>query len=128
MALFHGLFNASVAKSGSPVGTRASECLGSGRFQVIQTLQIVGLNFPVQVQRGPCPANRSQCLAAHLCQAGEHVLNACTCLRDAAIAALLGAGDRLVLAAASSRQKAALLLPLCACRCRRLRQATGFEV
>jgi hypothetical protein len=28
----------------------------------------------------------------------------------------------------SSRQKAEMVLPLCACRCKRLRQAASFEV
>src|SRR4051794_41986369 len=78
-----------------PHGPRASECLDPGLLQIDQTLQVVSSDLPVQVQPCACQANGAQRLAAHLCQAREHVLDACTRLGDAMIAPLLGLRDRL---------------------------------
>jgi transposase InsO family protein len=84
---------------GGPVGPRASECLDPGLLQIDETLQVVSSDLPVQVQPCACQANGAQRLAAHLCQAPEHVLDACPCFGDAMIAPLLGRRDRLVLGA-----------------------------
>ena len=84
---------------GGTDGPWASECLDPGLLQVDETLQVVSSDLPVQVQPCACQANGAQHLAAHLCQAREHVLDTCTCLGDAMIAPLLGLGDRLALAA-----------------------------
>ena len=84
---------------GSLDGLRTSEGLDSGLLQIDQALQIVGSDFPVQLQCGARQANRAQSLAAHLRQRAKHMLDAHAGLGDAVIAAQLGCGGRLVLAA-----------------------------
>lgn len=82
-----------------PDGPRASECLDPGLLQIDKTLQVVSSDLPVQVQPCACQANGAQRLATDLCQAREHVLDACTRLGNAMIAPLLSLRDRLTLAA-----------------------------
>lgn len=99
-APFLGLFlQASVLDFGGPDGLRASERLDPGLLQIDEALQVVCSYLPVQVQRGARQADRTQGLPTHLRQAGEDMLDAGAGLGDAAVAALLGLGDRLVLAA-----------------------------
>jgi hypothetical protein len=93
------LFQVVMLVFGGPDAPRASECLDPSLLQIDETLQVVSSDLPVQVQPCACQANRAQRLAAHLCQAREHVLDAGTRLGDAMIAPLLGLRDRLALAA-----------------------------
>jgi len=78
VVLSQPLFQVVLLVFSNPDGPRASECLDPRLLQIDEALQVVSSDLPVQVQPCACQANGLQRLAAHLSQACEHVLDACT--------------------------------------------------
>jgi hypothetical protein len=76
-SLFPNLFFRVMLVFGGPDGPRASKCLDHCLVHLDETLQVLSRDLPVQMQPCACQANGAQCLSAHLCQAREHVLDAC---------------------------------------------------
>ena len=83
------------SRSTAPGRFRGSEGRRPHLLQRAQAAQVVGRSLPVQVQLGPRQPDAAQRLAAHLLQAGEHMLHPGAGLGDAPVASLLAVGERL---------------------------------